>query len=120
MPHPPAEHLAITSPDLSAFLPTNMSKSVVQHIVLLKVKQGVPLSQINDMIHAIRGMQGRIPGLLDVTAGANFMMERYAVSLVAPTQLLLVRSQTTSILLLDAGARASLTHFSLCWRIKPR
>ena len=89
MPHPPAEHLAITSPDLSAFLPTNMSKSVVQHIVLLKVKQGVPLSQINDMIHAIRGMQGRIPGLLDVTAGANFMMERYAVSLVAPTQLLL-------------------------------
>jgi len=45
---------------------------MVEHLVLFKVKQGVSEDAVQAMQDALRGHQEAIPGILEITVGANF------------------------------------------------
>ena len=45
---------------------------MVEHLVLFKVKAGVSEDAIQAMQNALRGLQEAIPGILEITVGANF------------------------------------------------
>ena len=45
---------------------------MVEHIVLLKFKADTSAAQKESALAALRGMDGKIPGVLGVSAGMNF------------------------------------------------
>ena len=45
---------------------------MVEHIVLFKLKPEVTETQKEDFLRALRGMKGRIPGMVDLSAGESF------------------------------------------------
>ena len=45
---------------------------MVEHLVLFKVKAGVSEDAVQAMQTALRGLQEAIPGILEITVGANF------------------------------------------------
>jgi len=57
---------------------------MVEHIVLIKLKDGVTAAQKQELIRALRGMKGRIPGMIDLSAGETFTDRHkgYTVGLV--------------------------------------
>jgi hypothetical protein len=42
-----------------------------RHIVLVKVRRGVPESEVRQAFDALAALEGQIPGLLSVSAGPN-------------------------------------------------
>jgi len=57
---------------------------VVEHIVLFKLKSSVSAEQKQAFIEALRGMKGRVPGMVDLSAGESFTERHkgYTVGLV--------------------------------------
>ena len=45
---------------------------MVEHLVLFKVKPGTSEEAVQAMQDALRGLQESIPGILEITVGANF------------------------------------------------
>jgi len=45
---------------------------MVEHVVLFKVKSGVASEAVAEMIAALRGLRDQVPGIADLTVGANF------------------------------------------------
>ena len=44
---------------------------MVQHVVLLKLKNGVTSEQTDAVLEELRGLQGQLEGIIEVTAGDN-------------------------------------------------
>ena len=45
---------------------------MIEHIVLFKAKPGIPAEKLDAMSRALSGLQERIPGIIGISAGANF------------------------------------------------
>ena len=45
---------------------------MVEHLVLFKVREGVGDEAVQAMQDALRSLQSAIPGILEITVGANF------------------------------------------------
>ena len=44
----------------------------VEHIVLIEPNEGVTETQMQEIMDGIRGLKGKIPGVLEVKIGGNF------------------------------------------------
>lgn len=44
----------------------------VEHIVLIETNEGVTDAQMDEVMNGIRGLKGKIPGVLEVKIGDNF------------------------------------------------
>lgn len=45
---------------------------MVEHIVIFKPKPGTTPEQEQKLIDMLRGLKGKVPGIVDLTAGRNF------------------------------------------------
>jgi hypothetical protein len=45
---------------------------MIEHIVLLKVRPDAGQDRIDEMLHRLRGLKDEVPGILDLSCGANF------------------------------------------------
>lgn len=45
---------------------------MIEHIVLLKLKDGTPEESVARMIEGLKGLQSKVPGILAVSVGTNF------------------------------------------------
>lgn len=57
---------------------------MVEHIVLIKLKPDVTAQRKQELIEALRGLKGRTPGMVDLSAGETFTDRHngYTVGLV--------------------------------------
>lgn len=57
---------------------------MVEHIVVMKLKPEVTEEQKNELIATLRGLKGKTPGMIDLTAGETFTdrHQGYTVGLV--------------------------------------
>ena len=45
---------------------------MIEHVVLFKVKAGMPAASVKAMVDGLAGLKRRVPGIVDLSVGANF------------------------------------------------
>ena len=45
---------------------------MVEHVVLLKVKEGTPQAKIDAMVEGVRGLKAKIEGIVEISIGKNY------------------------------------------------
>lgn len=45
---------------------------MIEHLLLCTIPSSVPQDEVEDLIASLRGLKGKVPSIVDITAGTNF------------------------------------------------